>query len=520
MTRHVRWMQWGLTVLAIVAFASAGHPTAEGGLAHRWSFSESGGAGTTLVDSVGTADATIVDVGGNDGTVGGGQVTLVGGTKGSSDYVDVPDGLISGLADVTIETWATQHSVQNWSRVFDFGHDTNNNLLMSWTFGTDINRDRVAFKIGAEHVVDDKMRPYTLNQQFHIVMTVDDDGGPGGQTQVKVFRDGIYRGTLNTPHNLSQLVDDNNFLGRSQYGDNTANASWNELRIYDQELSEGQILNSSNQGPDVASLSPGGPQLLTVAPIHRWSFGETGGAGTTLVDSIGGADGTIVDVGPSDGTVGGGQVRLAGGAKGSSDYVDLPDGLISGLSDATIETWATQHTVRAWSRIFDFGQDNNNYVFMSWTRGTNLNQDRAGMNIGGEQSVDEMMAPYTLDQEAHIVMTIDEAAIGSQTLIRLYKDGQLMGGRLTDHTLSQINDVNNWLGRSQWPDDTANASWNEFRIFDYVLTEEQILGNYLAGPDTLAMVPEPSTLVLLGLSGLGLLLAARRRRRARPAELS
>ena len=87
--------------------------TADAGLVHRWSFSESGGAGTVLVDSVGGANATITDGGANDGTVAGGQVTLAGGAKGSSDYVSLPASLLSGLSSVTIETWATQHSVQN-----------------------------------------------------------------------------------------------------------------------------------------------------------------------------------------------------------------------------------------------------------------------------------------------------------------------------------------------------------------------------------------------------------------------
>jgi hypothetical protein len=257
--------------------------------------------------------------------------------------------------------------------------------------------------------------------------------------------------------------------------------------------------------------------LLTGDPIHRWSFSETGGAGTTLVDSIGGADGTIVDVGTNDGTVGGGQVTLAGGAKDGSDYVSLPAGLVSGLSDATIETWATQHTVQNWSRIFDFGQDTTNNMLMAWTQGTNLNADRAGMKVGNvEQSVDNMMAPYALDQEFHIVMTVDEDAIGDgRTLLRLYRDGELMGGRFVDYTLSQINDVNNFLGRSQYGDNTANASWNELRIYDYLLNDNQILGNFLAGPDVLARIPEPGTFVLLGMGAVGLLLATGRRRRPR-----
>ena len=60
-------------------------------------------------------------------------------------------------------------------------------------------------------------------------------------------------------------------------------------------------------------------QWAGAAVAHRWSFSETGGSGTALVDTVGGKNATIVEQGPNNGTVGGGQVTLAGGAKGSSD---------------------------------------------------------------------------------------------------------------------------------------------------------------------------------------------------------
>ncbi len=510
--------------MAAVATALTFSDAARGALVNRWSFSENGGSGTALVDTIGGLNATIVEQGGNNGDVGqthAGQVFLTGGGKGSTDYVKFADNTFSAHSgDVTIETWATTYSAQNWSRVFSLGSTNSDVLMMSWTRGTNQNQDQVRwFDAGVtgdrDNQIEDSMAPYAYGQQYHIALTIDDDGGAGGKTLVKWYKDGVQQGSFDTDNKLSDLSDIESVLGRSKWGDNTANASWNEFRVYDEALKQFQIANNTVQGPDVVDIL--GPAGLTAAPINRWSFGETGGAGTTLVDSIGGADGTIVDLGASDGNVGSGQVTLAGGAKGSSDYVDLPDDILAGLGDASIETWATQHTVQNWSRIFDFGENNGNYVFMSWSRGTNMNQDRAGMNVGGETSVDDTMAPYTLDQEAHIVMTIDEDEGGGQTLIQLYKDGELMGGRLTDHRLSDLNDINNWLGRSQWPDNTANASWNEFRIYDYALSGQEILGNYMAGPDAINMeagVPEPSTLVLLGLGVLGLLgLDVQRRRR-------
>jgi hypothetical protein len=55
--------------------------------------------------------------------------------------------------------------------------------------------------------------------------------------------------------------------------------------------------------------------------------------------------------------------------------------------------------------------------------------------------------------------------------------------------LNLINDVNNWLGRSQWNDGMFLGSYNEFGS-GKALSAEQVAANYAAGPNQL---PEPST---------------------------
>ena len=47
---------------------------------------------------------------------------------------------------MTIELWATQNAVQNWSRIFDFGNGTGNNILMAWTGGTTITNDQLRYQ--------------------------------------------------------------------------------------------------------------------------------------------------------------------------------------------------------------------------------------------------------------------------------------------------------------------------------------------------------------------------------------
>jgi hypothetical protein len=51
--------------------------------------------------------------------------------------------------------------------------------------------------------------------------------------------------------------------------------------------------------------------LLTGELIHQWKFEETGESGTILKDSIGNANGTIVDAGGNNGVVGVGKATLS-----------------------------------------------------------------------------------------------------------------------------------------------------------------------------------------------------------------
>ena len=57
--------------------------------------------------------------------------------------------------------------------------------------------------------------------------------------------------------------------------------------------------------------------------------------------------------------------------------------------------------------------------------------------------------------------------------------------------LSSVNDVNDWLGRSQFEDPFFNGSLDEFRIWNGALTAAQVAQNYAAGPNVL---PTPITL--------------------------
>ncbi|WP_035613151.1 LamG-like jellyroll fold domain-containing protein [Haloferula sp. BvORR071] len=230
-------------------------------LTHRWSFNGN------LNDSVGGSNATIVDVGANDATLGSNEVTMTGGDRASSDYVDLGTNLLQGkMTPVTIELWATQNQVQQFGRIFDFNNDTTNEyLFMAFSAGTNVDSNRVGIKDTTETTLD-LPGAYDLGTKYHIVMTLTpafNEGATNG-TQVRWYSApagnanplGVQKGTFLTPHHLVTLNDVHNWLGRSIWpGDGTASASFDEVRIWDGKLTEVERELFQVSGPDVISFA-------------------------------------------------------------------------------------------------------------------------------------------------------------------------------------------------------------------------------------------------------------------------
>ncbi len=241
----------------------------------------------------------------------------------------------------------------------------------------------------------------------------------------------------------------------------------------------------SNYEEFLANSDPTDPDWtpLQAALRHRWSFNGN------LNDSVGGSNAQIIDP-DNDGGTGGGStlsstdLLLAGGARASSAYALLGTNLLQGLkTPVTLEFWATQQSVQNWSRIFDFGSGNTEYLFMSWTQAGNAASDQVEwIDSGTISNSPNTNQPYTAGTEFHIVMTIEPGAgTNSSTLVTWYSApasspdlGVSQGSFSTTNQLALLNDTFNYLGRSQWDgDNTANARYNEVRIWNGALIPDE-----------------------------------------------
>ncbi len=238
--------------------------------------------------------------------------------------------------------------------------------------------------------------------------------------------------------------------------------------------------------------------------VHRYSFD---GVGTTVLDSIGTANGAVVGAS----LTGQGTLTLVGLTGDQAQYVVLPHGLLRELHDATFETWinwagsaAHDGTRTPWQRIFDFGEgtsgiegeqasggDALSYLFLTPQTEPRTATEAPSTRVAYQvphnpQSVylETVIntSPLPIDVETHVGVVIDSRA----RRISLFVNGTIVGATdlIQDDPLSYVYDINDWLGRSQFPADVGfTGTFLEFRIYAVALTAAQIQASYDAGPD-------------------------------------
>lgn len=300
----------------------------------------------------------------------------------------------------------------------------------------------------------------------------------------------------------------------------------------------GDVFKVDINGSNIQNLSVGGFAWEEIAPktpgagmLNRWSFnGNSGNAGngTVFTDSVSGQAATVVGNGATQnansitlpGSSSQGQNNANVAANNIAAYIDLPNGIISSKKNLTLEIWSTTITAQNQTRLFDFGRMNiagvgagaepgevtnasttapggtsaSDSIALLPNLGTNINtqQLEARLNGGGTISTRPGLTAST-DVEYHDAFIFEDGLgnFGSQGgRLSWFRNGNFVDSIDLNFHLSDLEDVNNWLGRSMWSNDyNANISFNELRIHERALTVSELSDSYSAGPD--ASFPAP-----------------------------
>ena len=176
-----------------------------------------------------------------------------------------------------------------------------------------------------------------------------------------------------------------------------------------------------------------------------------------------------------------GQLGQAIDMDGVDDFVTLPSG-IANLEDSTVTVWVYWDGGSAWQRIFDFGNNTDQYLFLTPYSGSVMRF--AIKNGGSEQTLDT--TTLATGQWIHVAVTLEG------TTAKLYVNGMLKAAN-TAVTInpSDFNPTVNYIGDSQWSADPFfSGSIDDFRIYNYAMTATQVaaLANGYRAMDDLLII--------------------------------
>jgi hypothetical protein len=193
---------------------------------------------------------------------------------------------------------------------------------------------------------------------------------------------------------------------------------------------------------------------------------------TAILDTLW-ADGPI-NVGGGSGQATGprttGQLGNALRLNGSGEYVNLPAGIVSGLTDFTVSAWVNPAANTAWSRVFDFGTGTTANMFLTVSAGGG--PLRFAITTSGGGAEQQINAPSTLPLNtwSHVAVTL------SGNTGTLYVNGTPVASNtaMTLRPRDLGNTTQNWLGRSQYGDPFLTGAVDDVQIYGRALSGAQV----------------------------------------------
>ncbi|HEX5857341.1 MAG TPA: family 43 glycosylhydrolase [Microbacterium sp.] len=183
---------------------------------------------------------------------------------------------------------------------------------------------------------------------------------------------------------------------------------------------------------------------------------------------------TVRNVQASDWT--GNSLTMRGGAKTSAgNWVELPDGLLSGRQSATVvaEVKASAAMLNTFHFLWNIGNESSatEYFFASLNCGSGRSP-LVGLKTGGvEQLVQSGSCGVTANQWVNVTSVVD----GATGTASLYIDGVRTAQGSVGATPANVVDQSlNTIGRAPWPDPLFQGALSSFRVYDRALSDAEV----------------------------------------------
>jgi hypothetical protein len=442
---------------------------------------------------------------------------------GVDDFVTLPADVASST-DITVAAWVNWDGGAGWQRIFDFGSGTTENMFLS---PASAGTPRMTFAIknsGTEQVMD--APPLVVGQWTHVAITLNGNTG-------KLYVNGVVVDTDNNiTVNPSDIRTASNYIGKSQWPDPLFNGRIDEFCIFNNALTDSQIVALMNNRAPQFTADPINKPSATAGQAYYNSifnsatdadsgdtltYSKVSGPAWLYVASNGALSGT-----PDSGNTGGNRfgVRVTDSRMASDDDVmNINVNATSGLMDTyelnnnVLDTTGTQHGSAAGGPVYTTGRYDRALAFdgvddvvtlpatvanyssitlaarVKWNGGKDWQRVfdfgngtaqylflapggggvmRFAIKNGGAEQTMDTTA-LPLGEWVHIAVTLG-GNVGC-----LYVNGALVSTAAITISPTNFSPALNYLGKSQYAADPYfNGVIDDFRVYNRVLTSNEV----------------------------------------------
>lgn len=440
---------------------------------------------------------TVNDISGN-----GHHATLVGGAtineedrigktggalelNGSTGYVKLPDNLIQSLnlEKATFSTWVQMDRNQANQRIFDFASETgrqvNRNTMYLSTQGDTGSLEFAVVTPFTEKFSNDSTRlgseyKYAVRNSGlfptktwqHVAITMDEF-----DAVLYVNGQEVKRSSTFNVEPRMLLETTMNYIGKSRNSSHSLfDGKLDDFRIYNRALSVEEIATLADEDVTPPVEQPSGAELI----LH-YDMNDIDGA--TVIDQTGNFNGKWMNPSKAEWirTQDAGVLSFTGGTTNS--YVELPQGVLDGLTDMTVSSIVNWSGKNAAEWLYALGRPNNNTHYTYFTPRYNANGlARLGIATNAWNNESSTSTTGLKNNEWKVVTTVVSGTDGTLTL---YIDGvAVASGSTNGMILEQIKNTSGSSGTIGKSFYTADPYFGgliaDFQIYDGAMTAADI----------------------------------------------
>ena len=155
-------------------------------------------------------------------------------------------------------------------------------------------------------------------------------------------------------------------------------------------------------------------------------------------------------------------------SQGAGQYIDLADVELGG--DVSFNWWGHFETFHSYSRVFDFGDGENDDNLLLCNENFS-DQVRVAVKSGSGSLGNVYASTISSNMNTHIVVRIST----STDLVEVFINGDLSASTLMTGSVPTLTRANHWMGRSNWDNDDYFDGWMQaFSVYKRALGDSEI----------------------------------------------